>query len=415
MPDAIGNLYKTEDCTDRTYGASGQLLTEKTPDGINSYEYDPEGNLIQKTESTGRVWEYHWNAAGFMTKVIRPNGEEVAFTYDALGRRVTKTYKGNKNCFVWDGNVILHEWVEEDFPLPASVIKMPREDMIEDEVHRRLLEQMVAHTPSHGPPEENSEITTWVYEPESFIPIAKLIGERSYSILSDHLGTPIEMLDERGKSVWSADYISSSGVLSNLEGEKTFCPFRWQGQYVDVETNLHYNRFRYYDPAIGQYISQDPIGLAGGNPTLYGYVSDANVFVDPLGLEPQKIVIIGEGQKAVDEAARLLDADSGNYRVESMMWPNNQWRGGALYEGMPAADFQKAFDWNAKWLEGKIADGYKVVDIGMDKREIRSPFYEAELKVIKDTDTPLMRLKKFKNGESIEDMRKRTGTCGEVK
>ena len=47
---------------------------------------------------------------------------------------------------------------------------------------------------------------------------------------------------------------------------------------------MYYNRFRYYDPNGGAYISQDPIGLEGGNPNIYGYVLDTNVFVDFLGL-----------------------------------------------------------------------------------------------------------------------------------
>ena len=62
------------------------------------------------------------------------------------------------------------------------------------------------------------------------------------------------------------------------------CPFRYPGQYADAETGLYYNRFRYYDPEAGQYISQDPIGLAGGNPTLYGYVEDVSGEVDVYGL-----------------------------------------------------------------------------------------------------------------------------------
>ena len=64
-----------------------------------------------------------------------------------------------------------------------------------------------------------------------------------------------------------------------------FIPFRQLGQYEDEETGLYYNRFRYYDPKIGNYISQDPIGLAGKNPTLYGYVEDCNTQIDPLGLD----------------------------------------------------------------------------------------------------------------------------------
>ena len=60
---------------------------------------------------------------------------------------------------------------------------------------------------------------------------------------------------------------------------------RYCGQFTDLETNLYYNRFRYYDQEIGQYIQQDPIGLAGDNPTLYGYVHDTNGWVDPFGLD----------------------------------------------------------------------------------------------------------------------------------
>ena len=48
---------------------------------------------------------------------------------------------------------------------------------------------------------------------------------------------------------------------------------------------MYYNRFRYYDPNAGNYISQDPIGLAGDNPTIYGYVFDNNTEIDPFGLE----------------------------------------------------------------------------------------------------------------------------------
>ena len=74
-------------------------------------------------------------------------------------------------------------------------------------------------------------------------------------------------------------------ALLNLKGDRQFVPFRQLGQYEDEETGLYYNRFRYYSPESGLYISQDPIGLAGGNPTLYGYVSDSNSWVDEFGLK----------------------------------------------------------------------------------------------------------------------------------
>ena len=52
-----------------------------------------------------------------------------------------------------------------------------------------------------------------------------------------------------------------------------------------TQAQLTYNQFRYYDPNAGNYLSQDPIGLAGGNPTLYGYVFDPNTQIDPFGLD----------------------------------------------------------------------------------------------------------------------------------
>ncbi|MFP2470843.1 RHS repeat-associated core domain-containing protein, partial [Pseudescherichia vulneris] len=72
------------------------------------------------------------------------------------------------------------------------------------------------------------------------------------------------------------------GQPANDEDRAT-CNLRFVGQYADAESGLHYNRFRYYDSETGQYLSPDPIGLAGGvNP--YGYVHNPLSWVDPLGL-----------------------------------------------------------------------------------------------------------------------------------
>lgn len=60
-------------------------------------------------------------------------------------------------------------------------------------------------------------------------------------------------------------------------------PLRFQGQYYDEESGLHYNRCRYYEPESGRYISADPIGLAGGI-NLYSYGPNPQSWVDPLGL-----------------------------------------------------------------------------------------------------------------------------------
>lgn len=71
------------------------------------------------------------------------------------------------------------------------------------------------------------------------------------------------------------------------DGLKVNVPFRFQGQYHDEESGLHYNRFRYYDPEIGRFVSQDPIGLQGGI-NLFEYAPNPIVWIDFLGLTPSK-------------------------------------------------------------------------------------------------------------------------------
>ena len=86
------------------------------------------------------------------------------------------------------------------------------------------------------------------------------VAVHANAILTDHLGTPNAMLDERGELTWSAE-IGAWGDLRSVEGDRFACPFRWPGQYEDAETGLYYNRFRYYDP------DSRPVREPGSDPT----------------------------------------------------------------------------------------------------------------------------------------------------
>ncbi|MBH3446472.1 RHS domain-containing protein, partial [Pseudomonas moraviensis] len=101
----------------------------------------------------------------------------------------------------------------------------------------------------------------------------------------DHLGTPQELTDYSGEIVWSAQYDAYGKVAAvTLAGEDYLDqPLRFQGQYFDVESGLHYNRHRYYDPRLGRYLTPDPVKLAGGL-NQYQYVPNPTGWVDPLGL-----------------------------------------------------------------------------------------------------------------------------------
>jgi RHS repeat-associated protein len=100
----------------------------------------------------------------------------------------------------------------------------------------------------------------------------------------DHLGTPVGLINHKnGKVEWNADLDVWGNVQSCDNPHKLRQPIRMQGQQFDEESGLHYNRHRYYDPAQGRYITQDPIGLMGGmNP--YRYTSNPLIRIDPLGL-----------------------------------------------------------------------------------------------------------------------------------
>ena len=91
--------------------------------------------------------------------------------------------------------------------------------------------------------------------------------------------------------------------------------------YFDEETELCYNRFRYYSPDSGTYISQDPIGLAGGMPNMYAYVPDSNSQFDPFGLYLHRPYIRKATRQAIESNAdisngRFLDANNSDILIE---------------------------------------------------------------------------------------------------
>ena len=176
-----------------------------------------------------------------------------------MGRRTAKQYFGKVTRWIWDGNVPIHEW------------RYKTTEIQPDEKGESFQKE----------PIEN--ITTWVFEEGTFVPTAKIQEGKQYSIVSDYLGTPIQMYDEQGNKTWDCTLDIYGKVLAIDKGTEFDCPFRYQGQYVDKETKLCYNRFRYYEPEIGNYISQDPIGLSAGE-RFYSYVKNVNLCIDIFGL-----------------------------------------------------------------------------------------------------------------------------------
>ena len=101
---------------------------------------------------------------------------------------------------------------------------------------------------------------------------------------NDRLGTPLAMTDGTGSVVWRATHDPFGKADIDVSSSQSL-HIRFPGQYFDVETGLHYNYFRYYDPETGRYITSDPIGLAGGINS-FGYVGgNPTRWIDHLGLD----------------------------------------------------------------------------------------------------------------------------------
>jgi len=235
------NVAPTE--SELTYGPGNRI--QQCGDTI--YGHDTDGRLIRKTESANseepQIWEYYWDAQGQMRGLRRPDGGEWNYKYDAFGRRLAKIGPTSADKFLWNGDVIIHE------------INM------------------------------DHKIATWLMKKGSFEPLAKVQAGAMFNVINDHLGTPRKLLDGHGKVIWDSTFSVWGSSEQEIVSTNIECPIRFQGQWFDEESGLHYNRFRYYDPRSARYIGPDPIGVSG-DLNIFIYVRNPTNWVDPLGLAP---------------------------------------------------------------------------------------------------------------------------------
>lgn len=394
--DTVGNLYETGDYSDRIYGTGSRLelsridLKEKR----NRYQgghgklvtrgveflYDEEGNLVKKTEPDGRTWTYTYSGNGMLAEVTRPDRSCVRFKYDALGRRTEKSviggYSGNASGkqkekvvkFLWDGNTPLHEWEEErttdSIPAPQPVADYKADFLVK--LEKRAEEKARKEAEKGQDPPEN--LVTWVFG-DGFVPRAKITKDGCYSIISDYLGTPVEAYDGNGNKVWERELDIYGRVKTgrNETGERNFIPFRFQGQYEDGETGLYYNRFRYYSPEEGCYTQQDPIGLAGGNPTLYGYVFNTLWELDPFGLWSDiKPDGLGHHPFPVSIAEKLEIAELSNRNKAPSWYPDKTDGSGDLHVKLHRNLIDEGVPYHGKDYTGNVDDFFKKADKAYD-------------------------------------------------
>ena len=258
----------------------GNLLKEYA--GVH-YDYDQRGNLIRKTRN-GETTDYHWNGYNQLIKIENRNGS-TEYRYDPLGRRTAKIRNGETTVYHW----------QEDTLAIESTNGQNTHYLFEPGTFEPLAQFQT--TSPIGIEREDKPAEPYSYDPETD-PLLKIPPEPQeqsevqpdlvyYQL--DHLGTPIAAHNAKGEAVWTAEYEAWGRIRNETVSDdpKVNIPFRFQGQYYDEESGLHYNRFRYYDPEIGRFVSQDPIGFAGSD-NFYEYAPNPIVWVDPWGLQKRE-------------------------------------------------------------------------------------------------------------------------------
>ncbi|ENA0608834.1 DUF4150 domain-containing protein [Enterobacter bugandensis] len=220
-----------------------------------TWTYDVNGRLVEKRVDKGGYrplqWRYRWDARSQLTGLETPEGERWEYKYDPFGRRISKRCLNRDKPgtdFHWNGDQLAEE-------IPVN---------------------------QGGEPAYDSAIR-WIYAPGSFTPLARYEKGHLHYAVTDIVGRIQELVTEDGAVVLRGEQ-QLWGREEGFQREGApECRLRFAGQYEDAESGLYYNRFRYYDCETGQYLSADPIGLAGGL-NLYGYVKNPLTCIDPLGL-----------------------------------------------------------------------------------------------------------------------------------
>ncbi|MFK3908533.1 RHS repeat-associated core domain-containing protein [Pseudomonas monteilii] len=287
--DPAGELVRTLDKlrgeTRYSYQANGQLRSRDTGSILSSEEfrYDAAGNRLdfnarqfaRVTDNRIAKWrncEYRYDAWGNLIEKFSGPATEQRFEYDCENRLVkAETFVAGKLT------------ATGHYSYDSLGRRMAKRAEVDGRVElKRFLWQGLRMLREEAP----GQTILYLYEPDSYAPLARVDqhegeAKKLYYFHTDQIGTPLEMTDADGSIVWQATY-KAWGSLETLHVGEVEQSLRFQGQYFDDETGLHYNTFRFYDPEIGRYLTQDPIGLAGGI-NIYFYGSNPAQNIDPLG------------------------------------------------------------------------------------------------------------------------------------
>jgi RHS repeat-associated protein len=314
--DTTGQLT-SDGGTSQTYDANGNRNgpsymvgpdNELLSDGTNNYTYDADGNETSKTNiATGETWTYGYNNANQMISAVETTADgaveiQAAFQYDVFSNRIEQdvTYAGQPTA-----------------------------------VQRYAYDAWNPNTPS-GAGTENSNVwadlngnnqlqTRYIRGDALDQVFARMQYDASgtatpYWYLTDHLGSVRDVLDGGGNVVDAINYDAFGNITSETNSSERG-RYAWTGRELDVETDLQYNRARYYDATTARWMSQDPLGFDAGDSNLYRYVNNTPTgAIDPSG---DDIIILFDptatagGVVTVGHPAILIGSDATGWQYFS--------------------------------------------------------------------------------------------------
>jgi RHS repeat-associated protein len=263
-------------------------------DGTWTYAYDDEGNLTSRTATNGVAQLFTYDYRNRLTKIELVNGSTTYFTldyqYDTFNRRVSRTRTQQLSAtggegggpiteitaqrFVYDGDNVVF-----DFDSFSTSFVLARRYLFGPQVDQILAQENVRPGGQ---------------------PILLTSPARVYWTLTDNLGSVRDLMANDGTQVYGGHY--KYDVFGRiLDGDTPLTRYLFTGREYDLDTELQYNRNRWYDPASGRFLSEDPIGFAGDPSNLYRYVGNGPTnATDPSGLYAWSASVLQSPQPTID-------------------------------------------------------------------------------------------------------------------
>ena len=272
----IDKIPQAQNTYQMDYGYSSSKPHAATQIGDDSYQYDPNGNVVLRTSKEGTERRWTWDDADRL-RSVEDEQRATHFYYDASGERVIKS-RGNSRVVYVNGKQLAKSGIYENFTIY---------------VNPYLVVDRVSHT------QNRYKYTKYIYTGSERV-VAQL-GEgfstrgfeedpdqyegMQFFYHPDHLGSTSYLTDRTGEVYQHVEYFPFGSIMVEERHWTVNNQYLFNGKELDQETGLYYYGARYYDPKTSVFISVDPLAEMYPEKTPYHFCSNNPLNrIDPTGL-----------------------------------------------------------------------------------------------------------------------------------